>query len=166
MVLEWPERVASLVLMDTAGRAMDWMDARAFELGARIAVEQGMERLHEILRGRAAADPTRTEADRRLEAEWGTERYWDWRRERFIGVDPHAVAPMTRQLVEHPSLLERLAAVRCPTLVMVGEHDTPFLEPARELAAAIPGARHVIIPDAGHQPQIEAPTAWLHALDN
>jgi pimeloyl-ACP methyl ester carboxylesterase len=164
VALEHPERVASLVLMDTAGRALDWMSLDLFELGARIAREQGMEKLHEILRGRAEDDPSRTEADRRLEREWGADRYWGWRRERFVGVDPHGFGPLARQLVEHPSLLARLADVRCPVLVMVGELDRPFLEPARELARSLPDARLVVLPRAGHQPQIEAPAEWLEAL--
>ena len=33
-----------------------------------------------------------------------------------------------------------------------------------ELARAIPGARHVVIPEAGHQPQVENPEPWTRAL--
>ena len=164
LALAQPGRVASLVLMDTAGRGMGWMDAGLFDVGGKIAVERGMDALHDILRARAASDPSRTEADRRLEEEWGSERFWAWRRERFVGMDPHALAPLGRAIVEHPDWLERLAAVRCPTLVMVGEHDTPFLEASRELADAIPGARHVVITDAGHQPQLESPRPWTRVL--
>jgi pimeloyl-ACP methyl ester carboxylesterase len=164
IALAEPARVASLVLMDTAGRAMSWMDASLFDVGGRIAVERGLETLHGILRARAGSDPARTVADRRLEEEWGAERFWAWRRERFLGMDPHALAPLGRAIAEHPSLLERLGAVRCPTLVMVGEHDTPFLEASRELAEAIPGARRVVISDAGHQPQLESPRPWTRVL--
>jgi len=164
VALEHPDRVASLLLMDTAGRAMAWMDPDLFDVGGKIAVEQGMETLHEMLRARADDDAHRTEADRRLEAEWGAERYWEWRRERVIGMDPHAIAPFGRALAEHPDWLDRLGAVRCPTLVLVGEHDTPFLECARELAEAIPDAEHVVLPEAGHQPQLESPEHWTDAL--
>jgi pimeloyl-ACP methyl ester carboxylesterase len=150
--------------MDTAGRAMSWMDPGLFDVGGRIAVERGIEALQEILQTRAAEDPTRTEADRRLEAEWGAERYWEWRRERVVGMDPHAVAPFGRAIAEHPDWLDRLGEVACPTLVMVGELDTPFRECARELAEAIPDAEHVVIPDAGHQPQLESPGEWTLAL--
>jgi 2-succinyl-6-hydroxy-2,4-cyclohexadiene-1-carboxylate synthase len=164
IALEHPERVASLVLMDTAGRAMRWMDADLFEVGGRIAVERGVAALHEILRERAADDPTRTAADRRREAQWGPERFWAWRRERFVGMDPHAVAPFGRAIAEHPDWLERLGAIRCPTLVLVGEEDGPFLECAEELVRAIPGAEHAVIPEAGHQPQVENPGPWTRAL--
>lgn len=50
----------------------------------------------------------------------------------------------------------RLAAVKAPTLVLVGDQDTgtpPTM--ARQLAAAIPGARLAIIPGAAHLSNIE-----------
>jgi 3-oxoadipate enol-lactonase len=46
---------------------------------------------------------------------------------------------------------DRLAEIRCPTLVSVGSEDVlvgPGL--ARELAAAIPGAALEVVPEAGH----------------
>ncbi|NNL66774.1 MAG: alpha/beta hydrolase, partial [Myxococcales bacterium] len=119
MALEHPERVSSLILMDTAGRAMSWMDADLFAVGGKIAIERGVEALHHILMERADADPSRSAADRRREKEWGSERFWAWRRERFIGMDPHALEPFGRALAQHPDWLERLAAIRCPTTVMV-----------------------------------------------
>ena len=51
-----------------------------------------------------------------------------------------------------------------PTLVVVGEQDTPFLAPSRAMADAIPGAELVVLPDAGHSPQFEAPEAWWDAV--
>ena len=53
-----------------------------------------------------------------------------------------------------------LAAIRCPTLVLCGESDalTPP-EVSRELAAAIPGARLALVPEAGHMLTLEQPRA-------
>lgn len=61
--------------------------------------------------------------------------------------------------------LERLADVRIPTLVLVGEHDgvTP-VEASRELASAIPGARVEVIPGAGHLANQEQPQAFNDLL--
>jgi 3-oxoadipate enol-lactonase len=56
-------------------------------------------------------------------------------------------------------------SVTVPTLVLVGEHDSvapPNL--SRELAALIPGAQLVVIPDAGHLPNEESPAAFNHAV--
>jgi len=55
--------------------------------------------------------------------------------------------------------------IAVPTLVIVGEHDR-IAPPAyaAEIAAAIPGARLVVIPRAGHVSNIEAPDAFNAAL--
>ena len=134
------------------------------ELAAQLGREQGMAKLAEILRARAADDPARGEADRRLEREWGPERFWAWRGARIRATDPVAYQALGLALKRAPDLRARLAQIRCPTLVMVGELDAEFAEASRRLAAASPGARHVVIPNAGHQPQLEAPEAWLAAV--
>jgi len=58
-----------------------------------------------------------------------------------------------------------LASISCPTLVVVGEGDelTPP-ELAREIAAGVPGAQLVVIPDAGHASTLERPEAVTRAL--
>jgi pimeloyl-ACP methyl ester carboxylesterase len=60
---------------------------------------------------------------------------------------------------------DRLSGVRAPTLVVTGTEDR--LTPprfARFLAEAIPGARLVEIPGAGHFPQLEVPNTVNAAL--
>jgi pimeloyl-ACP methyl ester carboxylesterase len=158
-----PECVASLVLMDTAGRAPDRMPRAPFAAAGAIARSDGMATLAALLRARAADETDRPAAERRLEAEWG-EAYWERRHRRFTAMDPEAFAELTLELVDQPALTEHLAAIRCPTTVIVGEEDTGFLRPSDELAAAISGARLVRIPDAAHSPQIENPAAWLAAI--
>ena len=58
-----------------------------------------------------------------------------------------------------------LAAIKCPTLVLVGDSDeaTPP-DLAREMAAAIPGANLVVVPECGHLSTIERPQAVNKAL--
>jgi pimeloyl-ACP methyl ester carboxylesterase len=58
-----------------------------------------------------------------------------------------------------------LAAIGCPTLVLVGDGDeaTPP-ELAREIAAGIGGARLVVITDSGHLSTLEQPQAVTAAL--
>jgi pimeloyl-ACP methyl ester carboxylesterase len=164
VALRAPARVASLVLMDSAARALDFLPAPTFRLAWEVARSAGMEKLQGLVQERAPADALRTEADRRLEREWGSERYWARQRERFCAVDPEAYAALGRELLEQASLVPRLGAIRCPTLVLVGEGDRSFVAESEILAREIPGARRALIPDAGHQPQLENPGAWLAAI--
>ena len=162
-VLAYPERVASLVLMDTAARAPDQMPRAPLAAAGAIARSNGMATLAELLRGRAADDPGRPEAEQRLEREMGT-AFWERRRRRLTAMDPEAFAVLALELVDHTPLDAQLATIRCPTLVMVGEQDGGFLAPSDELTRAIPGAKKVVIPGAAHSPQLENPSAWINAI--
>ncbi|PJI86685.1 alpha/beta fold hydrolase [Luteimicrobium subarcticum] len=64
-----------------------------------------------------------------------------------------------------PGLLARLSSVDVPALVVWGEADR-IADPdyGRAFAAAIPGARFVLLERTGHVPQIETPEALLGAL--
>jgi 3-oxoadipate enol-lactonase len=163
--LSWQERFASLVLMDTSARVPDDLARGPIELAARVAREAGMTQLATILRARSSSpEAGRTDADRRLEAEWG-DRYWtEWRFPNYHAMDPHAFGALGAAIFDQAPLESRLAEICCPTLVMVGSGDTGFLVAADELVRDIPGARLAVIPEAGHQPQLENPAAWLAAL--
>ena len=58
-----------------------------------------------------------------------------------------------------------LLSIRCPALVLVGDADelTPP-ERAREMAAAIPGAKLTVVPECGHLSTLERPAAVTAAL--
>ena len=76
-------------------------------------------------------------------------------------------------VMARPDARPHLPAIRCPTLVMCGEDDqlTP-IDRSREIAAMVPGARLVAVPDCGHMLTMEQPGAvnaelrrWLGRLD-
>lgn len=158
-----PERIASLILMDTAARAPD-LPVDRFRLARRVVEEAGLEALLDVMRRVPPEASGRSAADRRLEAAWG-EGYWsEWRVPNYRAMDPVAYGALGEALFGQAPLGERLAALRMPTLVLVGAEDEGFLAAADELAARIPGARRVTIPGAAHQPQLEAPAAWLAAI--
>ena len=56
-------------------------------------------------------------------------------------------------------LHDRLSALGCPVLVCVGEEDSRFREPARELVRLLPGAELAVVPRAGHAAHLENPAA-------
>jgi pimeloyl-ACP methyl ester carboxylesterase len=59
----------------------------------------------------------------------------------------------------------RLAEIKVPTLLVVGSLDLPMkLQAAERIAAAIPGGRKTIIPDAAHMVTLERPAEFLSIL--
>lgn len=147
--LEHPQRLRSLVLMDTAARA-DPVGNPQDLLRSGIARIERTGDLLGMFADFGALLPEDVRA--RMARAWGA-------------MDPVAFVALGTELVEHDDgLLERLAALDVPTTVLVGEHDTGLRRGADELAATIPGARLVVIPDAAHSPQLENREAWLAAL--
>ncbi|CAK0745565.1 Alpha/beta hydrolase [uncultured Gammaproteobacteria bacterium] len=61
--------------------------------------------------------------------------------------------------------LSAATRVRCPTVLILGEHDRMSpVKVGRTLAAAIVGSRTVVVPATGHMLPVEAPNAVLDAL--
>lgn len=54
-----------------------------------------------------------------------------------------------------PPVIDALAKLTMPALVMVGENDKPFRRAAEVMAAKLPRSHHVIVPGAGHIVNIE-----------
>jgi pimeloyl-ACP methyl ester carboxylesterase len=147
--LDHPERLRSLVLMDTAAKASPGAGAGFMQAGIdRVRVGGD---LVSVLGGMRRFVDDGTFA--RMEANWSR-------------LDPVAfVALGTELLTYDDGTLERLAGLRIATTVLVGEHDTGLRGGADDLAATIPGATLVVIPDAAHSPQLENRPAWLAALN-
>jgi pimeloyl-ACP methyl ester carboxylesterase len=77
----------------------------------------------------------------------------------------YAVAWAQRAMAARPDSFDTLRAVSVPALVVVGAEDaiSPPAD-AQAMADAIPGARLVTIPDAGHLTAVEAPDAFASAV--
>ncbi|HEX7760509.1 MAG TPA: alpha/beta fold hydrolase [Caulobacteraceae bacterium] len=61
-------------------------------------------------------------------------------------------------------VINSLPDIAVPSLVVVGANDTPFLAASDYMAGKIPGARKVVIPDAGHAANIDQPQAFNTAV--
>jgi pimeloyl-ACP methyl ester carboxylesterase len=61
-------------------------------------------------------------------------------------------------------VLEALPAIEVPTLVVVGEHDTPFLNGSRYMADKIPNATLAVIDGAAHAPPVSHPAEFNAVL--
>ncbi len=163
--LAHPERVASLIAMDTAPAAPPGYSRRLFERGGAYAQEHGMPALQ--ARAEAAAKSGKrppAPADRHLER-W-IDRYWPHHKLRYCAMDPLAYQELGCEMVDQLGVEDRLGEIGCPTLVLVGADDSDFLPGADALEAGIAGARRVTIANAGHHPHQENPEAWELALQD
>jgi len=87
-----------------------------------------------------------------------------------VGTDHHDPAGLALAargiLTQHDGrIIESLPTVAVPTLVLVGADDTPFLAAADYMAAKIPGAVLVVLPEAGHASNIDQPDAFNQEVD-
>lgn len=160
LVLADGARVEALVLMNTSPGPVPGIDPELVELGAQVALEEGMARLKEL---QDELDPLETPAYRRLLAE--RPGYVEFQARKWESLSPVMWATLAREIANQPEQLPLLATLALPTLVVVGEEDEAFLARSEAMAATIPDARLVVIPNAGHSPQFETPSAWLAAVD-
>ena len=160
LVLQEPPRVDALVLMDTAAGPPPTLDPDLVRVGAEVAVRDGMPTLRILL---DELDPLGSEAYQRVVRERpGFEEY---ARHKWSTLSPVMWSELAVEIATQRDLLPSLAAVTCPTLVIVGEQDQAFIEPSFALADTIADARLVVVPDAGHSPQFENPVVWFAAVD-
>ena len=78
---------------------------------------------------------------------------------------PAAIAASQRGMAARPDVTSLLPRIKVPTLVIVGVEDaiSPVAE-MQSIAAAIPGAEFVVIPNSGHMTTMENPEAVNQAL--
>jgi 3-oxoadipate enol-lactonase len=146
--LRHPERLAALVLCDTAPKVGD-----APMWNQRIAAvrEHGLAAIAEAVMTRWFSERFRQEQADEL-AGW---------RNMFLRMPVDGYAG-TCAALRDADLRDVIGAIATPTLVVVGEQDlsTP-VELVRGMAEAIAGAQFAIIPDCGHIPSIEQPQALV-----
>jgi pimeloyl-ACP methyl ester carboxylesterase len=80
-------------------------------------------------------------------------------------IGPEAFVRQERAIIARADSRPLLPMISCPTLVLVGDDDRITPPPlAQEMAAAIPRARLVEVPDCGHLSALERPEAVSEAL--
>jgi pimeloyl-ACP methyl ester carboxylesterase len=164
-VLDRPERVSSLILMDTLSEVISSDAGKFLSIAAKIANEQGMEALYQVTRAASDNNPDTPASVKRCIETMGPELYWARARAKNLAMDPVAFEALGRVLLTTPGVTDRLGEIACPTTVIVGAEDKPFLKPSDVMAARIPGARKVVIEGGAHCPQVEAPETWIRAVD-
>jgi len=160
LVLDHPEMVEALVLMDTSHAAPDGVDPDLVAMAVQILRDDGLETFLEV--SKAVEDPLASPAYQRVLRERpGYEAFCD-AKARAASADMRIA--MFPKFLSQPDRLEALSSVRVPTLVLVGEQDAAFVAHAQRMAKAVPGARLVEIAGAGHSPQFEGTDQWWATL--
>jgi pimeloyl-ACP methyl ester carboxylesterase len=162
LVIDYPDRVSALVLMDTSHASPDGIDPAIVDLAVTVLREHGVETFHRL--SKELADPLASQAHQRVLRERpGYEAFSDHKALTASGAMRISMSP---RFIGQSDRLGALARVAMPTLVIVGDQDAAFIEHAHRMANAISGARLAIIPDAGHSPQFENPEAWWAVLSS
>lgn len=147
-------RVAKLALLDTSARADTPEASAARRTQMALAAEGRFAEVVEaqfvrLVSARRRDDAALREINRRMAEDVG----------------PEVFIRQQQAIMGRPDSRPGLAAIPCPTLVLVGEQDelTPP-ERAREMADGIRGAHLVTVPDCGHLSTLEQPDAVTRAL--
>jgi pimeloyl-ACP methyl ester carboxylesterase len=154
--IEHPEAVRGLVLVDSTLGGFAWSPSFTTDQAAirKAAIDGGVEAararwLSLAIFGPALQNPRCAD---RVRAQVGGYSGWHW-----LNPDPGRAFT--------PPAIQRLAAITAPTLVVLGERDTPdFHAIASTLERGIAGAKKVTIPGAGHMANVEAPETFNDIL--
>ncbi|HVM09018.1 MAG TPA: alpha/beta hydrolase [Acidimicrobiales bacterium] len=162
LAIKAPERLEGLILMDTSHGHLAEIPPDLLDLAKTVIRDGGMAAYLEASKALEGGGPLDTPAYQRMIAEDPSyEAYGD---RKTLNVSPHMWLGLVDELVAGSDRLDQLRAVDVPTLVIVGEQDTPFLGHSQRMAEAMPRAELVVLPDAGHSPQFENPRAWWDAV--
>ena len=150
-----PGRVERLALLDTSARG-DTAERREGRMAQVRAAREG--RFGEVVEGEFLpammnpANPYPEPLRAMVRAMCGA-------------VGPEAFVRQQTAIMSRPDGRADLPRIACPVLVLCGRQDQPTpVELHEEMAAAIPGARLVVIEDCGHLAPIERPEAVNAAM--
>jgi len=151
-----PERIERLALLDTQ---------------ARPDTSEAIERRRALI-DLAQADRLEDVAERLIPVVFDSVEIVDAKlvalhRDMVRTVGAEGFLRQQRAIMDRVDSRPSLSAIRCPTLVVCGANDllTP-LDRHQEMASAIPGAKLVVVPGAGHFSPIERPYEVAFALGN
>lgn len=151
----WPERVQGLILANTRAGA-DGAEAReGREQTALQALEKGTAVLARAMAPKLLSPQARKERPELYQAV-----------ESVIATNSaEATAAAARGMAQRPDRLEWLKTQIVPSMVITSEGDELMaLETSEAMAEALPNARLVVIPQAGHLSNVERPQEFNRAV--
>ena len=145
MAVDRPERVRSLVIVNSGPELVARTLNERLRIWQRLALARlfSPARTAQFLGPRLFPKPEQAELRQMFMGQWAEN-------------DPRAYRAAMRALVGW-SVLDRVDALRCPTLVISGDRDYTPTAYKEGYTALIPGARLVVIEDSGHATPIDQP---------
>lgn len=148
IVRQAPQRVKKLALLDTRSRPEQPEETERRHQFIKLAqTERGFtpvttRLLPLLLHPSRVKEPSLVDVIRDMAERTGVEAY---------------VRQQTA-IISRPDYRPNLAKIRCPTLVLCGRQDqlTPISD-SEQIAAAIPGAKLVVVEECGHMSTLERP---------
>jgi pimeloyl-ACP methyl ester carboxylesterase len=160
--LEHPDKLASLVLMDTSAASPDMPIEFTDEIAEMIfgpVREGGLDAFRKWSSSRES--PERDLFIATKGKDW-LDRNED---ERYAVLDPNVVLVMGPQVFGHKSVLDRLSSLTMPTTIIVGSNDVAFVEPSKAMSEVINDSELVIIEGAYHSPQHTHLDEWVAVVE-
>jgi 3-oxoadipate enol-lactonase len=158
MGIYYPELVRSLILMETSADPEPPENIPKYKMlsliSRWISIRLVSRRTMQIMFGQSFLnDPARRE----LREQW--HGY-------LVANNQTGIARALRGVIEREGVYEKLGKIKAPTLVIVGEQDVATVPAkAERICKAIPGAKLVRIPNAGHTSTVEEPEAVSRAIE-
>jgi len=154
LALSRPDLVRSLVLLDTTAEPEpSKLKYKVLNLIVRLfGVKAVAKAIMPALHGKTAlADPARA----------GERQEW----QDMLSANRNSIWRAVKGVLARESMVADLGKISAPTLVAVGEEDVGTPLPMSErIAQAIPGAKLLVIPRAGHCSTLEEPEAVTTAI--
>jgi 3-oxoadipate enol-lactonase len=156
--IHYPELVRSLILMETSADPEPPENIPKYKLLSFISRWLSMRlvagKTMQIMFGQAFLNDPKRHDQRE---QW---------RGYLLANNQTGIARALKGVIERDGVFDKLAKIKAPTLVIVGEQDVATVPAkAERIAAGIPGAKLVRIPNAGHTSTVEEPKAVTRAIE-
>jgi pimeloyl-ACP methyl ester carboxylesterase len=156
MAARRPDLVRSLILLETSSDPEPMENVARYRLLTRVTRLIGPRLIKNKVAPIMLGKTILTDASRRAE------------RAKFVDLMSRRrdIWRAVNGVVDRGGVHDELPRITAPTLVLVGDEDVATPRPkAEKIAGAIPGARLVTIPRAGHSSPVEEPAAVTAAIE-
>lgn len=158
--LAHPEKLASLILMDTSSAPLT-MPQGIREMFRSTVANEGVSGLIKLMRSAPVSDEVQNGIDF-----LGEEEHWARVEEKLGQMDLLAYKKLGIELGTSDDITASLSEICCPTTIMVGQADMPFVKSSHAMAEMISISELKVIENAAHCPQYENADAWREVVSN